>query len=80
MNRRDLSKVESYLYHNDYNNPLRLEIGAVLERYGLHGLTEITEELNPKIVALDKQIKDKEVAEQKEHKRQAKLRKLRKKR
>ena len=82
MIRDELTRTASWLSHNDYDNPVRLEIYAFLEPYGLHWLTEIKETPSDTILAevekFRKFRKEQEEKEKKEIEKEKKRKKRRK--
>ena len=81
MIRDELTRTADWLYHNDYDNPVRLEIYAFLAPHGLHWLTKIQDTPSDAILAeVDKFRKLREEEEEKRKKEIAKEKKRKKRR
>jgi len=81
MIREEFTRAADWLYHNDYDNPVRLEIYAFLAPYGLHWLTKIQDTPSDAILAeVEKFRKLREEEEEKRKKEIAKEKKRKKRR
>ena len=76
MIRDELTRTASWLYHNDRDNPVRLEIYAFLAPYGLHWLTKIQD--TPSDAILAEVEKFRKLREEEEEKRKKELAKEKK--